>query len=343
MERHAVPFPFNDCDTFSLREYTGTRDTPVQERHDLVDWLTQTAKQPQVAPAGSAIVTMWRPDGAPPGSRLGHSAQTTSALVLDYDTPRAVRVARIDLAVLSAFFARRCFFVMFTTQSHRADYPHCRVVLPLARRITVAQRDELVRQMLRETRQAGLPDFDREASLEWMRAPRQYDGVLYESVVLGTGRLDPATVLPVVATPGRQTLAILRPHVLADVATHSDAWRAIGDAGFVKRAYKRVQWTPAQVKVFYAEHVGRDYYPAFEAAMCEGPAEALILEADDAVRRWREFLGATDPLRAAPGTFRARFGRALPHNAAHGSDSDAAAAREIAFCFAPLDRLESAR
>ena len=90
-------------------------------------------------------------------------------------------------------------------------------------------------------------------------------------------------------------------------------------------------------RAFYAEHVGREYFPRL-AGSVQGPDGIVVavLEGDEAVKSWRAQLGATDPSKAAPGTIRADFGTQLPDNAAHGSDAPESAAREIGVLFPDL-------
>lgn len=86
----------------------------------------------------------------------------------------------------------------------------------------------------------------------------------------------------------------------------------------------------------YAEHVGRDYYPALREFMTSGPLVPLVLSGEDAISRVRELNGATDPAKAAPGTIRADFAESTRLNAVHASDSPASAAAELALWFPGL-------
>jgi nucleoside-diphosphate kinase len=71
--------------------------------------------------------------------------------------------------------------------------------------------------------------------------------------------------------------------------------------------------------------------------MAQGPCLTMVLEADDAIQRWRDLMGATDPAKAAPGTIRKDFAASIEANAVHGSDSPATAAIEIPYFFASLE------
>lgn len=95
--------------------------------------------------------------------------------------------------------------------------------------------------------------------------------------------------------------------------------------------------TKVQAEAFYREHEGKPFFEELCSFMVSGPICALILEGENAVRRWRDLMGATDPLKAEQGTIRAQFGLGMPDNAVHGSADLAAAEREIPFFFAGMD------
>jgi len=84
---------------------------------------------------------------------------------------------------------------------------------------------------------------------------------------------------------------------------------------------------------FYAVHQGKPFFEELVTFMASGPSVALVLEGDNAVAKWREVMGATNPEEAAEGTLRKDFGSNIGNNAVHGSDATAAAAQEIAFFF----------
>ena len=71
--------------------------------------------------------------------------------------------------------------------------------------------------------------------------------------------------------------------------------------------------------------------------MSSGPSIVMVLEAEDAIRRWRDLMGATDPAKAAAGSIRADFGSSIERNATHGSDAPETAAFETAYFFAGVD------
>ena len=71
--------------------------------------------------------------------------------------------------------------------------------------------------------------------------------------------------------------------------------------------------------------------------MSSGPAVVLALEAGDAIRRWRDLMGATDPAKAEPGSLRREFGESIERNATHGSDAPETAAVELGYFFRGVD------
>lgn len=91
-------------------------------------------------------------------------------------------------------------------------------------------------------------------------------------------------------------------------------------------------WSPGLLSAFYREHTGQPWYSEFEKFMTSAPMYAITLVGDDAVRRWRDLMGATDPKKAAQFTIRHEFGDKvgpIMHNCVHGSDSVERAAKEI--------------
>lgn len=113
----------------------------------------------------------------------------------------------------------------------------------------------------------------------------------------------------------------------------------IEKAGFKVRGVKRIHLTRAQAEGFYAEHSARGFFGELTTFMSRGPVFILALEADGAIAKWREVMGATDPAQAADGTIRKLFGASKGENATHGSDSPESAAREIGYYFAGYEML----
>jgi nucleoside-diphosphate kinase len=136
-----------------------------------------------------------------------------------------------------------------------------------------------------------------------------------------------------------QTLAIIKP----DAVGARKAGKIIAhleDAGFVVRALRMIRLDKAQAGEFYAVHRERPFYDSLVSFMTSGPAIPILLEADGAVARLREVIGATDPAEAAEGTVRHLYAESKERNAIHASDSNENAAKEIAFFFARSDLLE---
>ncbi len=135
-----------------------------------------------------------------------------------------------------------------------------------------------------------------------------------------------------------ETLAIIKPDAVASGRTGA-ILAHLEDAGFRIRALRMTRLNRAQAEAFYAVHRERPFFPSLVSFMTSGPIVPLVLEAEDAVRRFRETIGATDPADAADGTVRALHAESKERNAIHGSDSDQNAATEIAFFFSASARL----
>ena len=107
----------------------------------------------------------------------------------------------------------------------------------------------------------------------------------------------------------------------------------IEDAGLRIIAQKRIRMSEDQAKGFYIEHAERPFYGELVEFMTSEPVVVQVLEGENAIKAYRDVLGATNPAEAAPGTVRAEYALSVGENSAHGSDSEASAAREIAFFF----------
>jgi nucleoside-diphosphate kinase len=129
-----------------------------------------------------------------------------------------------------------------------------------------------------------------------------------------------------------RTFSILKPD-----ATRRNLTGAINalieKAGLRIVAQKRVRMTREQAETFYAVHKARPFFGELVATMTAGPVVVQVLEGEDAIARYRDVLGATDPAKAAPGTIRKEFAISVGENSAHGSDSAETAAVEIAQWF----------
>ena len=103
----------------------------------------------------------------------------------------------------------------------------------------------------------------------------------------------------------------------------------IEEAGLRIIAQKRVKWKLADAKKFYAVHAKRPFFKDLTKFMASGPIIVQVLEGDNAVAKYREIMGATNPKDAAKGTIRAEFAESIDANSAHGSDSADNAKKEI--------------
>jgi nucleoside-diphosphate kinase len=131
-----------------------------------------------------------------------------------------------------------------------------------------------------------------------------------------------------------RTLAIIKPDAFksADLIE-----QRIRDEGLLVVAREnRVQLSLTQARRFYLVHHTRPFYNSLCKYMTSGPVVLLVLEGVDAIRRWRNLMGATDPKNAEPGTVRRDFGTDVERNATHGSDGPSTARQEIAFFFPDL-------
>jgi nucleoside-diphosphate kinase len=108
----------------------------------------------------------------------------------------------------------------------------------------------------------------------------------------------------------------------------------IQTAGFRIVGMKLVQISLQQAQRFYEVHAERPFYGELVEFMSSGPSVVLALDAENAVQKWRDTIGSTDPAEAADGTIRKLYAESKGRNAVHGSDADDTAAAEIAFFFA---------
>ena len=107
--------------------------------------------------------------------------------------------------------------------------------------------------------------------------------------------------------------------------------------GFAVRGARLIHMSKAEAEGFYHVHRERPFFGGLTDFMSSGPCLVLCLEAADAIRKWRDLMGATDPKKAAKGTIRADFADSIDANAVHGSDGPDTARGEIAFFFAGMN------
>ena len=129
-----------------------------------------------------------------------------------------------------------------------------------------------------------------------------------------------------------RTLAIIKPDAVA--AGHIGAIIGrIESEGLRIRALRLVRLSRPDAEGFYAVHRDKPFFSNLTAFMSSGPAVVLALEADGAIRRWREIMGATDPAKAPEGSLRRQLGTSIERNATHGSDAPETAAHELGYFF----------
>lgn len=133
-----------------------------------------------------------------------------------------------------------------------------------------------------------------------------------------------------------RTLAIIKPDAVGRRLAGAIITR-IEEAGFDIRALEQVRLTRAEAEGFYAVHRERPFFQSLTAFMSSGPAVVMVLEAPDAIKRWRDLMGATDPAKAPEGSLRRLFGSSIERNATHGSDAPETAAYEIGYFFGGID------
>ncbi len=134
------------------------------------------------------------------------------------------------------------------------------------------------------------------------------------------------------------TLTIIKP----DAVSTGKAGKILAhleDAGFTVKAMRMTRLSREQAGAFYAVHRERPFYDSLVAFMTSGPVIPMVLEAEGAVTKLREVIGATDPAEAAEGTVRKLYAESKERNAIHASDSDENAAIEASFFFSTHDLL----
>ena len=129
-----------------------------------------------------------------------------------------------------------------------------------------------------------------------------------------------------------RTFSIIKPDATRRNLTGA-VTKMLEDAGLRVVASKRIQMSEDQAKKFYEVHAERPFYGELVDFMTSGPVVVQVLEGEDAVKRNRDVMGATNPADAEEGTIRKAFAESIEANSVHGSDSDENAATEIAFFF----------
>lgn len=134
----------------------------------------------------------------------------------------------------------------------------------------------------------------------------------------------------------QRTFAIIKPDAVK--AGHTGAILSrIEKAGFRIAGMRLQHLSKREAEGFYAVHRERPFFGELTNFMSSGPAVLLALEAQDAIAKWRDLMGATDPAKADAGTLRKEFGTSIGNNATHGSDAPDTAAFELGYFFRGLE------
>ena len=134
----------------------------------------------------------------------------------------------------------------------------------------------------------------------------------------------------------QRTLAIIKPDAVAKGAAGQIIAR-IEQVGLKILAARLMQLSAEQAAGFYIVHRERPFYASLCAFMTQGPCLPMVLEGENAIQRWRDLMGATDPAKAVAGTIRKDFASSIEANAVHGSDAPETAAFEIPYFFSSLE------
>ena len=133
-----------------------------------------------------------------------------------------------------------------------------------------------------------------------------------------------------------RTFAIIKPDAVKSRYTGRILQR-IEEAGFTIRAMQMRSLSAKEAEGFYAVHRERPFFASLTQFMSSGPVVVLALEADDAIKKWRTLMGATDPAKAEAGSLRKEFGTSIEYNATHGSDAAETAAFELGYFFRGME------
>jgi len=138
------------------------------------------------------------------------------------------------------------------------------------------------------------------------------------------------------------TFGIIKPDAVAKGHSGKIIDRIL-ENGFKIRGMKLIHQSKREAEGFYAVHAERPFYGELTEFMSSAPCVVLALEKENAVKAWRDLMGATNPAEADEGTLRREFAASIGENAVHGSDSDENAAIEIAYFFSKLELVCASR
>lgn len=134
----------------------------------------------------------------------------------------------------------------------------------------------------------------------------------------------------------QRTLSIIKPDAVAKNVI-GQIYHRFEKAGLKIVAAKMKQLSQAEAEGFYAVHRERPFFGDLVSFMTSGPVMIQVLEGEEAIKKNRDIMGATNPKEAAPGTIRADFADSIDANAVHGSDAEETAAVEIAYFFSSIE------
>jgi nucleoside-diphosphate kinase len=135
-----------------------------------------------------------------------------------------------------------------------------------------------------------------------------------------------------------RTFAIIKPDAVA-AGQAGDIISIAQKAGFRVAGMKMKRLSQVEAEAFYGVHKERPFFAGLVKFMTEGPVVVMVLESADAIKKWRDTMGATNPANAGEGTIRKRFATSIERNCVHGSDAPETAAVEIPFFFAASELL----
>ncbi len=136
----------------------------------------------------------------------------------------------------------------------------------------------------------------------------------------------------------QRTFAIIKPDAVAK--RHTGAILGMIELnGFHIVGLKMRRITKSEAEAFYAVHRERPFFNGLVTFMTEGPVVMMVLEREDAIAKWRDLMGATNPANAAEGTIRKKFAENIERNSVHGSDAPETASQEIPFFFGMAELL----
>ncbi len=133
-----------------------------------------------------------------------------------------------------------------------------------------------------------------------------------------------------------RTFAIIKPDAVKKKCAGQILAR-IEAAGFTIRGARMIHMSKKEAEGFYYVHKERPFFGGLTDFMSSGPCIVLCLEAEGAIKKWRDLMGATDPAKAADGTLRKEFGASIDNNATHGSDAPETAAFELGYFFRGME------